>query len=130
MMDWFFSSALAVLLSVVIIYSLYASLISYHSALSPPSSELASPPSLPSGPATSQTSAAPECAEGSKTACTLASGCEGKNVCLDGKWSGCLAPLQVCVPGSQKGCTFVRNDVCGAGMSTCNACGTAWGECS
>ena len=124
--EWFYG-LLVLLLGVGLMYGVYHALTSADT-MRQASTSLPSPQysSSPSQTASSQ----PECAENSKASCTLANGCEGKKVCFQGKWTGCIAPMQACTPGSKLGCAFTDENGCGVGEKTCNACGTGWSGCS
>ncbi len=67
----------------------------------------------------------PECAEGDKTGCSPG-GCKGYKICREGRWSECVTE-RVCAPGDKTGC-FVNS--CETGYAVCNACGTAYENCT
>lgn len=69
---------------------------------------------------------ADECALDSTINCTNSGGCSGYKMCRDGKWGECIV-RKICSPGDRTGC-FVNG--CTTGHSTCNACGTAYENCT
>jgi len=71
----------------------------------------------------------PVCSEGGEKACTQASGCDGKMVCVGGQWSGCVRYDAICEPGKEGACTFSNAAGCQFGKRTCNKCGTGWSAC-
>ncbi|MCX6772988.1 MAG: hypothetical protein NTV88_04430 [Candidatus Micrarchaeota archaeon] len=66
-----------------------------------------------------------ECSGSVKQNCS-ASGCTGTKTCYGGRYSKCILPRKICVPGAKIGCS---TDACKFGYATCNPCGTAYGEC-
>ena len=127
MMRDMLSGVLALVMGAAAMYIVYLSLTGSAEA---ESSELPKLPAL-DNPLSSDSSSAPECAENSEMPCTLSNGCTGRQVCLNGEWIGCIAPVPACEPGAVQSCAFQdAGGACSAGMRECNECGTGWGECS
>lgn len=110
---------LAAPLAVVAIF--VASLLYLYSIISgffPETGESAQPPISPPPHA--------ECSAGDKAECTSSQGCPGTRMCREGKWSECMVK-KICSPGEEQGC-FIGT--CATGKQVCNACGTAYENCT
>ncbi|MFA5077532.1 MAG: hypothetical protein WC488_03850 [Candidatus Micrarchaeia archaeon] len=66
------------------------------------------------------------CTPGLRLNCTNTLGCEGRKLCVEGKWTECVTQ-RICAPG-QKGACSVNS--CEMGYATCNSCGTAYENCT
>jgi|GEM_PF-917603 len=67
-----------------------------------------------------------ECGAGETQSCEE-SGCAGTRSCeASGIWGECSLPPRKCTPGARIGCAF---NACSFGYTTCNKCGTGFGEC-
>ncbi len=69
----------------------------------------------------------PLCSEGQKRACNAGRGCPGTQVCENNAWGACSGPARICSPGQKVPCAI---NSCVFGLTTCNACGTAWSACT
>lgn len=66
-----------------------------------------------------------ECDDGQVDSCSEGM-CTGNKSCRGGRWGGCIMPKRVCPPGQKIGCSI---DGCNFGYTTCNACGSGFGNC-
>jgi len=81
---------------------------------------------------TVQITVSAECQAGAQQDCTAGNGCAGKKTCTNGTWGSCNAET-ICNAGSARSCNPAINGVECTGITgtqTCNACGSAYGECS
>ncbi len=66
------------------------------------------------------------CNDKESETCVREDGCIGHKDCYNGHWTECIVE-QICKPNRTVLCQF---NSCSFGFRTCNACGTAWGECT
>jgi len=66
-----------------------------------------------------------KCSDKESETCIREDGCTGHKDCYNGHWTQCIVE-QICKPNRTVLCQF---NSCSFGFRTCNACGTAWGDC-